>query len=192
MSPADCDVIGRSLGEPAVFGEIFERHSDAVHAYLSRRGGRGAADELTGEVFRVAFESRRRFDRSRTSARPWLYGIATNTLRRHRRDGWRQQSAYRKLTRSLAAVPDESDATVAAVDAARQRTRLSAAVRSLSPRDREALLLHVWEDLTYAEIAEMLKIPIGTVRSRIHRARQGLQKALGTDPAACSLQSSVS
>lgn len=190
MSRGDGDLIARSLDEPAAFGEIFERHVDAVHAYLCRRGGRAAADDLTGEVFRVAFELRRRFDRARPSARPWLYGIATNTLRRHRRDAWRQQSAYRKLTRDVSAVPDESDATAAAVDAGREGERLAKAVRSLAPRDREALLLHVWEDLTYTEIAEVLNIPPGTVRSRIHRARRNLRGALAADPALCSLQSS--
>ena len=83
---------------------------------------------------------------------------------------------------------DDTDATVAAVDASRERTRLAKAVQSLAARDRETLLLHVWEDLTYAEIAEALKIPIGTVRSRIHRARRTLRGTLGSDPPTRNLQ----
>jgi len=178
----DADIIRQSLNDPQGFGEIFSRHLDAVHAYLVRRAGRGIADDLAGEVFRIAFERRRAFHLDRSSARPWLYGVAANILRRHQRDRWRRIRAHRRFQlREPTTSEDSSDMSAVTIDATGQRPRLEAALRSLAPRDREVLLLNVWEELSYAEIAEALDIPIGTVRSRLHRARRQLRAHLATN-----------
>lgn len=180
---SDSQVVQESWTDPDAFGQIFDRHVDAVHGFLVRRGGQDLADELAGEVFRVAFEVRRRFDLERSSARPWLYGIATNVVRRHRRTAGRRSAAYRRLAlRDGAGRPDDHDRADAAMDARRQAAELDDALARLAPRDRDALLLHVWEDLSYAEVAEALDIPVGTVRSRLNRARRRLRSALGTPP----------
>lgn len=125
----------------------------------------------------MAFERRRSYDRSRASARPWLYGIALNVVRRHRRDQARRLRAYRS-SGAAEALPDPGDEVVAVVDARALRPALFAALSRIAPRDREPLLLHCWEGVSYAEIAEALGVPVGTVRSRINRARRRLRALL--------------
>lgn len=184
MRPADeptpdSQVMRESAADPQAFGQIFDRHFDAIYGFLHRRVGGSLADELAGEVFRVAFESRNRFDLERSSARPWLYGIATNVARRHRRTTGRRAAAYRRLAlQDDAGTHDDLDEAAAAMDARRRATELNDALARLATRDRDALLLHVWEDLSYAEVAEALDIPVGTVRSRLNRARRRLRSAL--------------
>src|SRR5680860_1824943 len=111
----DADIIRQSLNDPQAFGEIFSRHLDAVHAYLVRRAGRGIADDLAGEVFRIAFERRRAFHLDRSSARPWLYGVAANILRRHQRDRWRRIRAHRRFQLREPTTSEDSSDTAAAV-----------------------------------------------------------------------------
>lgn len=199
MRPADeptpdSQVMRESAADPQAFGQIFDRHFDAIYGFLHRRVGGSLADDLAGEVFRVAFESRHRFDLERSSARPWLYGIAANVVRRHRRTTGRRSAAYRRLAlQDDAGEHDDLDEAAAAMDARRRATELNDALARLATRDRDALLLHVWEDLSYTEVAEALDIPVGTVRSRLNRARRRLRTALtrpsrGTSrPAAGSL-----
>jgi RNA polymerase sigma factor (sigma-70 family) len=176
-SLSDPQVIARSLEEPQAFAEIFERHFEAVHSYLARRVGPDAAGDLTADVFFEAFKSRRRYDVSRASARPWLLGTATNLMRRH----WRTE---RQRLRSLAqvdrpsAIEPGAEETVARVDAARSADAVAAAVATLSSGERDVLLLVAWADLSYAEVSEALGIPIGTVRSRLSRARRVLRDQL--------------
>lgn len=90
----DGAALAASLTRPAEFAPVFDRHYDAVHAYLQRRVGPDAADELAAQTFLVAFERRARYDPSRPDARPRLFGIATNLLLHHRRQVVRQLRAY--------------------------------------------------------------------------------------------------
>ena len=90
----DSAALAASLTSPAEFAPVFDRHYDAVHAYLQRRIGPDAADELAAQTFLVAFERRGRYDQSRPDARPWLFGIATNLLLHHRRQMVRRLRAY--------------------------------------------------------------------------------------------------
>lgn len=78
----DAQAVFDSLRDPALFATVFERHFASVHRYAQQRVGVDSADEIAAETFLVAFDSRRRFDARRTSARPWLLGIATNLIRR--------------------------------------------------------------------------------------------------------------
>ncbi|QBI18869.1 RNA polymerase sigma factor [Egibacter rhizosphaerae] len=181
MNGDDADVIRESLTHPQSFGAIFERHVDAVHGYLARRAGRDVADDLTGEVFRAAFEGRGRFQSDRASARPWLYGIAGNLLRRYWRDQRRRRSAYERLRGRGTVDEDPVETAPVRLDAQTQAAGLSDTLAALSRKDREVVLLYSWEGLSYTEIAEALRIPTGTVRSRLNRARRILTKhhALG-------------
>src|SRR3989442_8849553 len=86
-SPSDAEVIGGSLDQPEAFGLIYDRHAATVLRFLGRRVGAEVAEGLVGEVFRIAFERRKTFDASRASALPWLYGIGSNLLLKHRRGG---------------------------------------------------------------------------------------------------------
>src|SRR3954471_19444396 len=94
----DAEVIARSLDDPAQFAALYDRHAGIVFRFLVRRVGRDVADELLGETFRIAFERRAVFDLQRESARPWLYGIATNLLAKHRRTEARRLHAIERLT----------------------------------------------------------------------------------------------
>jgi len=126
---------------------------------------------VLGEVFRIAFERRWSYRPDRPSARPWLYGIASNLVLKHRRGVARRIRA----TGRLAAMPDSQegleDRVAAAVDAEQLLPAVADAVASLPDADRQTLLLFAWEELSYDDIAQALDIPVGTVRSRLNRAR---------------------
>jgi len=166
--PSDTDCIARSLTEPEVFELIFERHFGSVHRYLHRRAGRDLADELAAETFVLAYE-RRASCRATGSVLPWLYGIATNVLRRRWRAERRQLRAYaRSGVDEWAVFEDEA---AARVDGSAFDAPLARALAAMRPPERDALLLYALADLSYEEIAFALDVPVGTVRTWIHRAR---------------------
>jgi RNA polymerase sigma factor (sigma-70 family) len=166
----DAELIGRSIGEPHAFGLVFDRHVAAVHAFVQRRVGRDLAEEVTAETFARGFAARGRYDAAQEHALPWLLGIASNVLRRHWRSERRRLAAYAR------AIRHERPEAEPEVDGDVMR-----AVARLPRRQREVLLLAAWGDLSYAEIAHALDLPIGTVRSRLARARSrlGADDALG-------------
>ena len=179
---SDAAEIELSLRHPERFAVIFDRYAAQIHRYAARRLGQAAADDLVADVFLIAFRRRSRYDTSQASARPWLYGIATHLISRHRRSEVRM---YRALERTGVDPVAESDADRVArsVSAAAAGRQLAAALARLSAGDRHVLLLIAWADLSYEEIATALDIPIGTVRSRLHRARITVRSALGnTNP----------
>jgi RNA polymerase sigma factor (sigma-70 family) len=179
---SDSRSIGASLTEPERFAEIFHRHWDEIHRYVARRLGAEAAEDVGAETFAVAFRGRARYDLTRPDARPWLYGIATNLIGQHRRA---EQRRVRLLARTPAdgASASFAEGSDARVTAERLRPRIAAAMAKLSPADRDLLLLIAWADLTYEEAAEALRVPMGTVRSRLHRIRKKLRRAFGeVDP----------
>jgi RNA polymerase sigma factor (sigma-70 family) len=170
----DAEIVRRSLDEPATFGAIFDRHAVEIHRYVARRTDATVADDVVAQVFLVAFERRASFDLQRPHALPWLYGIATNLLRRHRRDEARM---LRALQRSAEPEdhPDSADRVAERVDADTALSRLASSLRTMPRAQRDALLLHAWADLTYEQIAEATEVPVGTVRSRLNRARAALR-----------------
>lgn len=179
--PSDAEVIRRSLIEPERFGEIFRRHAPAVQGFSARRLGPSAADDVTAETFDTAFRIRARYDLARDSARPWLFGIATRHLARRRRA---EQAWYRTLN-NLPVEPAEeaiSDRVITTVLARSLRGPLVAALAELRAPHRDVLLLVAWADLGYAEVAQALNIPLGTVQSRLYRARRTMRSALAELP----------
>lgn len=181
QNQTDSDTIAASLVDPSAFGVIFERHYDAVHGYLQRRLDANLADELAAQTFLVAFDGRRRFDRSRSNSRPWLFGIATNLAHNHRRHEIVE-------LRAATAMSSENgvgiDGVEARVDAERMRNRLAEALADLPAEEADVLCLLVWAELSQTEIADALAIPPGTVKSRLFRARTRLRTALGLMPSA--------
>ncbi|MDQ3381518.1 MAG: RNA polymerase sigma factor [Actinomycetota bacterium] len=174
-APSDAAVFERSVAEPQLFTVIFDRYYRAVYGYLSRRVGLTVADDLAAETFVRAFERRSSYDPRFERALPWLLGIALNLLAHHRRSEARQ---LRALAASGGLEPRESaEDAVGRVDADTSR-RLVAGLEQLDDYDREALLLYAWGELKYQEIADVLGIPVGTVRSRMNRARRKLRQAL--------------
>ena len=173
----DAVLIEASWQEPDRFADVFDRHYADIHGYVARRLGRGLADDLAAETFLVAFDRRQRFDVAHASARPWLYGIASNLVARHRRAELRR---YRALARAAVvdAVDGHSERADVRVDAQALRGRLAAALVEVEDRDRDVLLLVAWAELTCEEAARALGIPAGTARSRLHRARRRTRAAL--------------
>jgi RNA polymerase sigma factor (sigma-70 family) len=186
----DSEAIGASLADPAAFGVIFERHYDAVHGYLQRRLDRARADELASQTFLVAFDGRAGFDRGRPGARPWLFGIATNLAHNHRRHEIVE-------LRAVAAMAPENvvaiDGVEARLDAEKLRGRLARGLSELPAEEADVLCLLVWAELSQPEIADALEVPVGTVKSRLSRARgrlrQNLEDRSTDDPAATSAAS---
>jgi RNA polymerase sigma-70 factor (ECF subfamily) len=175
----DAEVIRLSLSDPERFAEIFHRYFAAIHRYASARLGAGAADDIAAETFLAAFRQRERYDLSRRDARAWLFGIATNLIRRHRRDEVR---LYRALERARDASAVDAGASVAdPADADFAQRRLAGALAVLKAGDREALLLVAYGELSYVEAADALGIPPGTVGSRLNRARKRVREVLNTD-----------
>jgi RNA polymerase sigma factor (sigma-70 family) len=159
----DAEAIARSLRRPAAFEAVFERHFAVLFRYLRRRVGADAAEDLVAETFTRAFAARASFDASYADARPWLFGIATNVLRAYLRSRTGMAPAARE--------PDEASDVEARLDAA----AAVGALRALPPEQREVLLLVAVAESTYEETAQALGIQVGTVRSRMSRARARLQ-----------------
>jgi RNA polymerase sigma-70 factor (ECF subfamily) len=177
---SDAELIAASLRDPRVFAGLFDRHYAAVAGFLRRRLERSLADELASETFLQAFDGRGRYDVSRADARPWLFGIASHLLSRHRRAEERRLRAFARTDRAAEEERgfEEVDRRL---DAATAAPLLAAALASLQAGDREVLLLYAWADLTYEEISVALRLPAGTVRSRLHRARERVRGELERD-----------
>jgi RNA polymerase sigma-70 factor (ECF subfamily) len=177
---SDSAAIASSLERPESFAVIFDRHYPAVHRYLARRIPSAQADDLASMTFVVAFERRRSFRPSSTSARPWLLGIATNLLHERHRLERRERGALALLSSEP---PTGADGLRPGARDGADTEQLAQALATLDPAQRDVLLLHAWEELSYEEIAEALEIPIGTVRSRLARARAHLRSRLQQPPA---------
>ncbi len=167
-----------AVDDPADIAVLFDRHAVDVRAYLARRVGPGLAEDLLAQTFLTAIENRPALLAADAQARPWLFGVATNLVRRHRRDEVRQLRATARLAPPVADHHDAGDAVASALDAAVSVRGIAATLRGMSRGDRDALLLHAWAELSYAEIAQALDVPVGTVRSRLHRARAQLRPLL--------------
>jgi RNA polymerase sigma factor (sigma-70 family) len=172
---SDAAIIVASRKDPARFAEIFDRHWLAIYRYCVSRAG-APGEDIAAETFRVALDSCHRFDRTREDAAPWLFGIATNLLRRSLRSESRRARALQRLKPAEEA--DHSDDTLDRLEAEALGPQVAEALRHLSPVYRDTLLLHVWGDLTYEQVAEAMLVSVGTVRSRIHRARAAVRSTL--------------
>ncbi|WP_443055608.1 RNA polymerase sigma factor [Streptomyces sp. NBC_00690] len=161
----DAEVVAQSLEQPELFALLYDRHAPDIHRYAARRLREGAAEDIMAETFLIAFRRRGRYDMSRPSARPWLYGIAAKLIGGHRRS---EERALRALARTgddplTESWSERGDDRIAA------QAPLAGALAALSPGDRHVLLLVAWADLNYQEVAEALRIPLGTVRWRPSR-----------------------
>lgn len=178
--PTDAEVIRASINRPEEFAEVFDRHARAVQGYVIRRAPAGTADDVLAATFLTAFEKRDRFDLTCDDARPWLLGIATNHMRTSRRSEARSWAVVNRAA-GAQGVDFDDDAIedlLDRIDAQSSHDALSSVLATLAEGDRDVLLLFAWEELSYAEIAIALDIPVGTVRSRLNRARRLLRFAL--------------
>jgi RNA polymerase sigma-70 factor (ECF subfamily) len=175
-------LIMASVAEPGQFGELFDRHADEIYRYVARRLGADVAADLVAEVFLIAFRNRASFDPGRAAARPWLYGIAVNVIRGHRRTETRRLRALaRALWQGMPEAGGFEDWVVDRVSAERLRPALARALGALSAAERDLLLLVAWADLSYDQAAQALGIPAGTARSRLARLRVKVRKSLSIE-----------
>lgn len=153
----DSEIIQRSLQQPAAFAELFDRHARAVNAFATYRIGRHAAEDVLSETFLVAFRRRADFDTDVESAGPWLLGIASLLIRRHRAVEARQ---WRSFAASISQHEHSSlgglEDALTRVDAEREVETLKARIAALAPKDRETLLLYAWQGMSYDEVAAAL------------------------------------
>ncbi|HET7443058.1 MAG TPA: sigma-70 family RNA polymerase sigma factor [Solirubrobacterales bacterium] len=165
-------------GDPEAFGDLYERHARAVQSYcLWRTADLQTAEDATSTVFLEAWRERQRLTLSTESAAPLLLGIANNVVGRHWRSLRRHRNALERV-RSAGQTPDDLESeAIARVDAIVRVRQGGEAIRALPRREREVLAMFAWSDLSYAEIGEALGLPIGTVRSRLARARTRLGDA---------------
>jgi|SRR5579871_1004646 len=165
----DAALIEESLTEATAFAAVFDRHYTVIYRFLRARVGVEHAEDLASEVFSVAFRRRAAYDLSRADSRPWLYGIAINLLRQHRR-----LEARRLAALARAAGPASEDRRMGeGLDPI-----LAAALAGLSLEERSLILLFAWAELSYEQLAETLALPLGTVRSRLNRTRAKLRESL--------------
>ncbi|KAA2253638.1 RNA polymerase sigma factor [Solihabitans fulvus] len=164
-------------GAKAEFARLFDSYARTLRGYLAGRVGAHAADDLVAETFLIAFRRRDSYDATRVPVRGWLYGIATNVLRNHRRDEIRGLRATARAGHFGGSEHNEPhDNRVAArVDAEHRMRGLADGLADLSDDERDALLLTSWAGLEPGELAAALGVPASTVRTRLHRARRKLR-----------------
>ncbi len=175
----DAALIRAAQDDPASFGVVFDRHFGSVYRFCGRRVGHDLADDLAGETFRRAFEARHSYDLSKPNALPWLFRIALNLVHDAIRARAVEDRAYARL-RSLAGTQSSGQVDQAArITEARHDLAALARLLVTEPQeDVDALFLHVWEGLSYGDVARTLGVPIGTVRSRLSRLRRRLEEGL--------------
>jgi RNA polymerase sigma-70 factor, ECF subfamily len=170
---------------PEPIEELFTAHFAAIYRFAAGRVGQDAAVDIAAETFAQALRSVSRLDPAR-DARAWLFGIANNVIRHHRRAEERRMRAYAAVAGQRDGRPNANGN--AAEHQSTQRARLVEALVGLDAGDRETLLLLAWADLSYEEIATALNVPLGTVRSRIHRARRVIRESLGSNEVVASAE----
>jgi RNA polymerase sigma-70 factor (ECF subfamily) len=159
------------------FDAAFAAEFGPLYRYLRRRVGADAAEDLAAATFATAYANWERVDHVRP-LRPWLYGIAANLVRHHWRKERRMLRAYART--GIDPVLSADDEAVDPVEAGARRRQLAAALAELRPQEREILLLDAWAELSDGEIATALSLPLGTVKSRLHRTRERLRNRLDT------------
>ncbi len=179
-------------GEPDCFGVLFDRYADAIRSYCARRtGSLDAADELVSIVFLEAWRRRDEVELTGGVALPWLYGVARRTVQRRWRSSLRHRRALARLPAALI-TPDHADQVAARVDDERRLREVSRAFAQLPPADQDVLALCAGQGLDYAAAAVALGVPVGTVRSRLSRARTRLRELDRGRPLTPSLNEELS
>jgi RNA polymerase sigma-70 factor (ECF subfamily) len=162
-------------GDHDEFGVLFTDHARAVYNHAFRLTGNwSAAEEVVSLTFLEAWRLRGTVRPEGGSLLPWLLGITLNVARNASRASRRHQAAMTRLPRART-VPDFADELASRLDDAERLKQVQAAIKTLRRPERDVIALCVWSGLDYAEAAEALGIPVGTVRSRLSRARRKLQ-----------------
>jgi RNA polymerase sigma-70 factor (ECF subfamily) len=169
--PAEPPPASATVLDEDAFRAAFHEHGASVLRYATSRVGPIAGEDVAADTFVEAWRSRHRYDGNIASIEAWLLGIATRVIARQRRAERRWLQMCADTAAATSAAPDPAPDPLDRIDAAARRPELAASLRRLTIKERDPLLLHLLADLTYDQIAAALRIPVGTVRSRISRAR---------------------
>lgn len=172
------DAVVASVEHPHRFEVVFERYHRAVYEYLARSVGPDRAEEYAGDVFVAAFTARVRYDPALGGVRAWLFGIATNIRLTRARSDRRGRRARDRVGAERDAHEGGFELVEEGLDYGRQLAWVAEFLAQLSETDRDVLVLYAWNELTYPEIAQALGIEVGTVRSRLSRARGRLRELI--------------
>ena len=176
MEPSEADLWARSrAGDREAFGALFDRHARVIYNYCFRRVGNWAtAEDLLSVVFLEAWR-RRDKELPPDKVLPWLFGIATNVVLNRRRS----ERRYLAVLARLPPVRDEPDFTQDSeqqLDDQKQAKQALTLLGSLPRREQDVFFLCAVMELSYEDAALALDVPIGTVRSRLSRAKAGLRE----------------
>jgi RNA polymerase sigma factor (sigma-70 family) len=167
--------------DPSALAVLFDRHGDRIYNHCFRHLADWAeAEDATSSVFLEVWRHRRRVRLHDGSALPWLYGVATNVCRNAGRSRRRYLRAVTRLPEP-AAEPDHADRVSDRLGSEARMRVVLAQIDALPRHEREVLALVAWAGLTYEQAAAALDVPIGTVRSRLSRARARLTQELPDD-----------
>jgi RNA polymerase sigma-70 factor (ECF subfamily) len=163
-------------GDESAFGMLFREHGTAVYNHCFRLTGEwGAAEDCTSLVFLEAWRLREKAEPHGGSLLPWLLGLATFVVHRRRRVARRHQALMERLP-APGLLPDFADEVVGRLEDQERLAAIRQVLGRLSRADQDVLTLCVWAGLDYAAAAQALGVPVGTVRSRLSRARRRLEK----------------
>lgn len=166
-------------GDREAFGALYDRYAQSVHSHACRlTGDLSAAEDVMSETFLAAWRTREQIDPEGGPLRPWLLGIATNKARNHRR-GVGRRLAFLARQPKPKETEDFAEASAERLDHQRELAAVRAVLDRLRQPEREVLALCVWVGLDYAQAAAALGVPVGTVRSRLSRARTRLRGLAG-------------
>ncbi|GGO32045.1 siderophore-interacting protein [Micromonospora parathelypteridis] len=172
-------------GDPGAFAELFDHYARSVYNHAFRlTADWAAAEDVMAATYLQAWRSRERVSEEGGSLRPWLLGIATNEARNHTRSNRRYRRVAAALLAADVTLPDHADEVAGRLDDSRRIAAAIDALTRLRRPEREVLTLCLWEGLDYESAAEALGVPVGTVRSRLSRARARLRTLVDAPPRA--------
>ncbi|TDC58938.1 RNA polymerase sigma factor [Actinomadura sp. GC306] len=174
----DAELVARFRRDADAFTAVYDRYFLDVYRYAVGRLDVQTGEDIAAETFCVAFAQRDRFDPERGGLRPWLFGIATKLMARHRRKEARHYKALMRSGASAGFVEGHEGLVVTSVAAQRLQPQLLKALTKLNPGERDVVLLIAVGQLSHEEVAQTLGIADGTVRSRLSRARKKFQQLI--------------
>ncbi len=182
-SHSDAELWALTGEEPTAFAELFQRHADAVYNHCFRKTASwSTAEDLRSVVFLEAWRRRRDVRLHEESILPWLLAVANNVVRTRARSVRRHRAMLARLPISVVSDDDPAEEAVTRLHEETQMRQVQEALGTLTRGEQDVLALCVWAELDYAAAAVALGVPVGTVKSRLSRARHKLRQAVEREP----------